>query len=80
MDTALGHDYAMIFSLLRNDNAYLRTFTHDYACYAPKHLTLPRQESPKGVASKIIIARITQFYSNYAVLSQLRSYMHNAQI
>ena len=46
-------------------------FTHiyaRYACYAPKHLTLPRHKS----ASKIIIV---QCYDNYAVLEQLRRYL-----
>jgi hypothetical protein len=49
-------------------------FTHiyaSYACYAPKHLTLPRHKS----ASKIIIVHITQFYDNYAVLEQLRRFL-----
>ena len=86
MDTALGHDYAMIFSLLLNDNAHLRTFTHDYACYAPKHLTLPhclarsrRKESRAKSLLHVLrsFIAITQFYSNYAVICIWRRFKRN---
>ena len=75
----LGHDYAMLLAynaMITHIYAYLRmlrmlrTITFDFASQA-KSMVLP-----DFVASKIIIARITQFYSNYAVLRILRSFTH----